>query len=296
MSERRSRADALSARAIFGAAAGGVLLLVLLLGWLTELRGVMHALLITLGTHALVPFVAVLGVVALFSAAALSTALIAEDASGRSNLQAPIGGRQLARAYDEQIRRQRRHPLAWGAAAGLGLGLVGVWLVLAALVVPLETRTLGVLLLAGARLDAAARGAPPPNSAALPNATALPNAARPTDAPAAPGVNLRRAAPADGHLYPSAWNGATDTVDNPVLDAFGRAVRYQTDASEGGAYVLRSLGLDGVPSRDDLCVLAPPGGPTRDPLAFLESLRDGQLAWSAQVGALARARSCVNAR
>jgi hypothetical protein len=225
-------------------------MLVLLFGWLTELRGVMHALLITLCAHAFVPFVVVLTVVAVLSAAALSTALMAEEASGGSAARATLGTGRLARAYDEHIRRQRRHPLAWGAAAGLGLGLVGVWLVLAALVVPLETRTLGVLLLAQARLDGAARGAVSPGAAG-------------------PG-------------------GAT-----PVLDAFGRAVTYQTDAA-GAPRGLRSLGLDGVPSGDDLCVAPQSTTVAHDPLAFLESLRDGQLGWSAQVGALARARSCFS--
>jgi hypothetical protein len=276
MNAGRSPARALPPRLLFGAGASVTLVAVLLLGWLTNLRSVIHALLITLGAHALIPFLLVMGVIALVSGAALTTALMVED-SGASPaaLDAALGGR-LGRAYYEQIRRQRRHPLAWGLGVGFGLGVVGVCLVLAALVVPLETRTLSVLLLAEARIDAGRRG----------------------DLPAAAPSQPR--APADGLLYPTAWNAPPAGANaSPVLDAFGHAVAYRMDeASSDAGYTLRSLGLDGVPSDDDLCVSgqATHTDAAHDPLQFLEDLRADRLGWSTQVEALARARCNASAR
>lgn len=247
-----------------GACAG--LLGVLLLGWLTGLRGILHALLIRLGSAALLPFVVVLAAVALVAAVSLAVGLVAEEAAAGASGRAAIGG-TLARVYDAYILRQRRQPLLWGLGAGLGLGVVGVWLVLAALVVPLETRTLSLLLLAQARLDAGRHGGAPP-------------------APAA-----------DGLLHASAVrDGAAESGDDRVLDAFGHAITYEPGRGAGAStYTLRSLGLDTVPSRDDLCVRGPTeltrsGDGARDPLLFVEQLRAGELGWGARFDALEQAR------
>ena len=232
----------------------------LLLGWLTGLRGVMHALLIALGATVLVPFVLVLGVVAVAAAVSLASSLIAEDSSlPRPSAGAANSGRWL-RAYHRQLARQREQPLAWGFAAGGALGVVGTWLVLAALVVPLETRTLGILRLAQARLAASA-----------PSAEAAPN---------------------DGVLRASAWGPAGSGADEPVLDAFGRPVARETrDAA--GQFTLRSLGLDGVASRDDLCAGGQTGSSPAtvgDGLRFVEDLRADRLGWSALFAAIDGAR------
>jgi hypothetical protein len=299
MSGRWSIRRVLTPPVVFGAAASTALLAALLVGWLTGLRGVMHALLITLAAHALVPFVFILAVVAVLSAVSLATALIADEARAVSiTPAAAMGGSRLARAYDAHIRSQRRHPLAWGAASGLGLGVVGIWLVLAALVVPLETRTLGILLLAQARLDAAEPGAT--SAAAAMGGEASPAAEPPPGARsgvALRGATTQRQPSAGGLLYPSAWGGASESAA-PVSDAFGHAIAIGADAAGGAPYALRSLGLDGVPSADDLCVVGRTARVDRahDPLAFLESLRDGQLAWSEQFAALARARCAISAQ
>jgi hypothetical protein len=253
-----------SRRWVFGGAACAGLLGSLLLGWLTGLRGVMHGLLIALGSAAPVPFLIVLGVVAVVAAGSLTTALIADDSARVA--AAPAGSARhdwLSRTYFEHVRRQRRHPFAWGLGSGLALGVVGIWLVLAALVIPLEARSLSSLLLAQARLDTARSGAQP------------------------------RALPAgDGPLHASAWSTrAAGSGDPAVLDAFGRSVMYEPDGA--GAYRLRSLGLDGRPSADDLCLRAasvPAAQPASDPLAFVESLRSEALDWSEQALAIARAR------
>jgi hypothetical protein len=250
-------------RFVGGACAG--LLGVLWLGWLTGLRGIMHTLLIQLGSAALLPIAAVLCTLALVAAISLAVGLVAEDVAVGASGRAAIGG-TLVRVYEAYIARQRRRPLLWGLAAGLVLGVVGVWLVLAALVVPLETRTLSVLLLAQARLDAGQH-------------------------PSA------RAAAADGLLHSQAsQGGATEGTDDRVLDAFGHAIAYQSTGGAGAAsYTLRSLGLDTVPSRDDLCVRGPTeltrsGDGAHDPLQFVEKLRADELGWSAKLAALQHAR------
>jgi hypothetical protein len=96
-------------------------------------------------------------------------------------------------------------------------------------------------------------------------------------------------------LSAAAWNAApADASENVVRDAFGHAVTYHADdTARDGAYTLRSLGLDGVTSGDDLCVVgrsAQLAGAAHDPLRFVEDLRADRLGWSSQLGALARAR------
>jgi hypothetical protein len=253
----------------------------LLLGWLTSLRGVMHALLVTVGAHALVPFLIVLALIAIAAGSTLASTLLVGEAGFGAAASAPSPGEhgRFVAAYLEYLRRQHRHPFAWGLSAGLGLGVIGIWLVLAALVVPLETRTLSVLLLARVRIDAARAGATPP-------------------APPAPHEPLRASA---WSTTASAWGpeikpwspAPSGGSDAPVLDAFGHAISYESNEAAGG-YTLHSQGLDGVASGDDLCVR---GGaaldaraPVRDPIQFVEALRENQLGWPSQVEAIARAR------
>jgi hypothetical protein len=258
----------------FAWATGVGLLGVLLLGWLTALRGVMHALLIALGATALLPLALVLLVVAGVAAVSLASTLIADDSRlPRSTAGAASGGRWL-HAYHAQLARQRQSPLAWGFAAGGALGVVGMWLVLAALVVPLETRTLGILRLAQARLASSASASPASASSA--------------SAPAAPEAPV----PSDSVLRPSAWSPAGAGADEPVLDAFGRPVVSETRGA-AGEFTLRSLGLDGVASRDDLCAGGQTGSSPAtvgDGLRFVEDLRADRLGWPALFAAIDSAR------
>jgi hypothetical protein len=229
----------------------------------TGLRGALHGVLLALAAAALLPLILVIAALASFAAAALVAGLVAQDDIGAAAAAEGVagGGGRLARAYYAFIWRQRRHPFGWGLGVGLALGVVGVGAVLASWVVPRESQTLGVLLLAQARVEALT-GHPEPA--------------------------------ADGLLHPSLWGG-TGGAD-PVLDGFGRPVRYErTGAWLATAYTLRSLGFDGVPSGDDLCV----GGKSalgraldqaRDPLRFLERLYAGELGWSDQARALTSSR------
>ena len=249
----------------FLAAAAAGLFAVSCLAWGTGLRDAFHGLLLGLAAAALLPFILIVAALALFAAAGLVAGLVAqEDISLAAAAEGVTGGGgRLARAYYAFIWRQRRHPLAWGLGTGLALGIVGVWAMLAALIVPRESQTLNVLLLTQARIQA------------------LPAHPEP---------------PADGLLYPSLWGAPASA--SPVLDGFGRPIHY-TRAGAWGAtsYTLRSLGYDGVPSDDDLCLsgktaLRSAIDQARDPLRFLERLAAGELGWSERARALTSSR-CV---
>jgi hypothetical protein len=245
-------------RSPFAAGAGLGLIGISLLGWFTGMRGVMHALLVTFGAHAPVPFAVVLGLVSLFAAAGLSGALLADTRASGASLERAARGSWLARAFYAQLGRQQRSPWVWGAGSGVALGLVGIWLVLAALVIPLEMSSLDLLLFSKLRIDTAQPGGTPPASA-------------------------------DGALHPSAWQTPPESGDMAVIDAFGRAIQLEPGAASG--YRLRSLGLDGRASGDDLCVNGPaPLATLADPLAFLEQRRGGQVSWVGQVTAIGAAR------
>ena len=249
----------------FAAGALTGLLGVLLVGWFTPLREVMHALLVTLGAAATWPFAVVLGLVAVLATTVLATAIVADDvATGAATAPGRTAHGPLRDAYFAQVRRQRRHPFAWAAGAGASLGIVGIWMVLAALVVPLEIRTLSLLLFSQVRIDAAAAGAP---------------------------ITLA----ADGLLHPSAWRAPTGDGDAAVIDTFGHPIAHDAGAVPGAPYTLRSLGLDASPSGDDLCIRGPADpsrtpAALRDPLVFLERLRDDQLGWPERFDAVAQTR------
>jgi hypothetical protein len=260
-----------SRRLPFAAGTGVGLIGFLLLGWFTGVRGVMHALLVALAAAALFPLLLVLLVVAFLAASSLVLGWVpqqAEVSAGGPRTGVAKQGAWVKKAYYRYARRQRRQPFVWGLITGLGLGLVGVWAILAVWVVPREIQTLGILLLGAARLDAA-------------EAT----------------TQKQPAPTSDGLLHPHLWSAGLPEVapgDAPVLDLFGRAVRYEPHGEPPAAsYTLRSLGFDGEPSKDDICVGRPPQvgaerGP--DPLAFLENLRANKVGWSEQAGALLRTR------
>lgn len=247
-------------RSPFAAGAGLALVGVLLLGWFTDMRGVMHALLIRIGASAPVPFAVALGLAALFAAGALASALVADAATPARLEQAAAGGGWLGRSFYAQVQRQQQHPFLWGLGSGVALGLVGIWLVLAALVVPLDMGSLDLLLFSKVRIDAAHP------SGSLPAAS-------------------------DGLLHPSAWNAPAEAGDAAALDNFGHPIQVERDPA--GSYTLRSLGLDGRASNDDLCVhgSAPQASAAlRDPLVFLERRRANEVGWVLQVNAIQAAR------
>jgi hypothetical protein len=259
-----------SRRLPFAAGTGIGLVGFLLLGWFTGLRGVMHALLVALAATALLPLLLVLGSVAFLAASSLVLGLVpqqAEAKAGGARARVAKQGAWVKTAYYGYARRQRRQPFIWGLLTGLGLGLVGVWSILAVWVVPREIQTVGILVLSGARIDAAQTSA------------------------------QRQPAPSsDGLLHPHLWSttpAGAAPGDAPVLDLFGRGVRYEARAESRATYTLRSLGFDGEPGRDDICVAGRPQGAAEraaDPLVFIENLRANKVSWSDQAAALVRTR------
>jgi hypothetical protein len=248
---------------------------VLALGWLTGLRGALHALLILSGALAFFPFVVVALAVLLVAGASVVAALAASDmdVAGLGAAEGiAVGGSKLARAYYGVLWRLRRHAGVWGAAAGMGLGVVGLLGVLWLFVVPRETQTLGILLEAQSQIEAehrASRRYPRP----------------------APDGQFRM------HLVPGEHSSATTPgSDAPLPDGFGRPITYRRDGSLlTASYTLASLGFDGQRSDDDICV----SGRTRvrqlmdrlrEPLQLLAALRERRLSWSEQAAALQDSR------
>lgn len=256
-------------RRVFTLGAGLALAAVLALGWLTGLRGALHALALLSGAVALLPFLLLSAAVLIVVGASVLGALVGPD-TGIFTAGAvdgiSTGGGKLVRAYYGLLWRLRRHPLAWGAGLGVLLGAVGLMAVLWLFVVPREARTLGILLEAQARIDAEHRA-----------------------------TRRYPAAAADGYLRA----GSSESGGEPgpaASDGFGRPILYRRDGAWlTASYTLTSLGFDGRPSTDDICVT----GRThvsqlmdrlREPMQVLRALRAGTLSFAEQAGALRETR------
>jgi hypothetical protein len=185
-------------------------------GWLTELRHVMHAALLAVAVFALLPLLLIGGVLLLVLVVSLALAAAAAlGGGGDADLDGLVGtgdladgGVWLAPRYYRFLGRQR-HPVFWGVPAGLALGGLVVWGVLALAVIPGESSTAQILAQARADLDERTR----------------------------------------------------ETGDFPrpdelvVRDGFGRPLEYRVSGRwKLKSWTLVSLGFDGEPSSDDLCV------------------------------------------
>jgi hypothetical protein len=250
----------------FAAGVIGGVLAVWALVLLTDLRAVMHTVLLAAATVAFLPFVLTLAAIAIVVVAGFVASVATEGdgiESGAAAEGIAHGGRWLARVYYRFAWRQRRSPVVWGLCGGLGLGAAGVWSTLAISVVPRETQTLSILLQAQTKIDA---------------------------------MNKHPEAASDGLLRPRLWGAIGAERDAPVLDGFERPIRYSRQGAWlATSYTLESLGYDGEPSADDLCV----GGQTalarvlervRDPLRLLEELHASELGWSQRAEVLTLTR------
>ena len=137
-----------------------------------------------------------------------------------------VGGSKLARIYYRFLGRVR-HPIAWGAAAGALAGTALVWAILGLYVIPRERRTLDTLMQVRSALEDRYR-----------QAGSYPS---PTEDGTVPATLLSTGGP---------------TRDaGPVADGFGRPVRYRLGGAwKIASYTVSSLGFDGRPSDDNLCV------------------------------------------
>lgn len=203
-------------------------------GWGTDLRAVAHGALLAVAGLALLPLVLVgtglalvlLGVVALPLVAIVGQEPDVADGSPlvRAGGKLLAAGGGLVLPYYRHLLRQR-HPVFWGVPAGALLGGLALWLVLSAVVVPGEIRTVRILGETKQRIDELRR-----TSGSYP---------RPT---------------ADGHLTAAALEGREPGSGAPLVDGFGRPLHYEVSGPRMlSSFVLVSRGFDGEPGRDDLC-------------------------------------------
>jgi hypothetical protein len=195
------------------------------LGFATDLRQVMHGALLALGGVALVPFALIALGVLLYLLAVLLILLIgaaggevSPEGVGLDELGGRLiaGGGLLIGPYYRFLARSR-HPLVWGTLAGVLLGGLLLWALIAIVIVPREARTAELLAMAKQRVDRIYQ-----------------------TTGAFPGTEPAEQLSVEG---------------SPLLDAFGRPLRYRVSGKGHlASYTLGSLGFDGKPSGDDLCV------------------------------------------
>lgn len=210
-----------------------VALLVLVGGWFTGLRHVMHGALLAVAIVAFLPLVIVAAGVAIALITiviSLIVSVLGDDASGGETDAGliEVGVRAAPRYYRFMAARfvaRRKHPVFGGLPLGTLLGGLGLWGVLAVRVLPGEAKTAETLAIIQARIEAAYQR---------------------TSRYPAPDEN--------GHLrYESLDDGGSGAA--VVLDGFGRPVEYRkTGHWKVASYRLRSYGYDGAPGgNDDLC-------------------------------------------
>lgn len=209
----------------FAYSALGVGIAVFAAGALTGARSFAYGTLLTLATIAFLPFVIIVGLLGLTlailvlgaGAAALSGGDVAVD-----GIDAPVDGIEAAARLVPGYYRllgKVRHPAAFGAVAGALLAVVGLWIVMLMTVVPKEVETREQLLAAKAAIEEVyqrdGRFPEPPASGLLP--------------------------------------GGELGVDNH--DGFGTPMVYEVSGRwKLQSYEIRSLGADGEPSDDDMCI------------------------------------------
>jgi hypothetical protein len=244
---------------------------ILVLGWTTGLRHVLHALLLAASLIAFFPFVLLASLAALILLFGVMLALAAALSGGDGVLDG-LGSHAVVAAGGDNGSRvsrwvhlyyrflaRRRHPAWLGASAGVLFGSLLCWALLAAFVVPKETSTMQTLVQAQVHL-----------------------------------AQLRSQA---GHYPLPDAHGHFVTESGVLTDAFGNAVVYELQGRRGAqSYRLTSLGADGRSSSDDLCVAAKTGLAALaerivQPLAALELLRGESSTWNTRLEAL-RASSC----
>jgi hypothetical protein len=204
---------------------GGIAVLTTLflvaVGWWTGLRQALHGVLLGVAVLGLLPFAIIFGGLLAALLFAVLVGLHGGGDAGPGGLIAE-GGMRLLIPYYRFLARQR-HPAVLGVALGLPLSGLVLWALLSLFVLPGEARTVVILADASRRIEQEYRQT------------------RHYPLPIADGT-LAELSPGGAHA------GAT-------LDGFGRPLRYQLSGTGPFAeYRLISLGFDGAPGRDDLCI------------------------------------------
>jgi hypothetical protein len=203
-------------------------LVVLIVGWFTDVRQLLHWVLLTLAITAFLPFVIIGGGLAVGVILALAGAVLGAGAGG-----AEIGegvttvGALMLRPYYRFLGR-RRHPVFWGIPVGMLLGCLLLGTVIALVIVPAETRTVQILAETQQQIEKFHKKAgrfPTPDDEGRLTSKAL-------------GLQ-------------AAGAGNNDFI----LDGFGRPLHFSL-RGKGilASYTLISWGYDGKPGRDDLCI------------------------------------------
>lgn len=209
--------------------AGIVMAAIVVAAMVAGVRRIAYGALAALVVAGLWPLLVLLGGFAAFMILAVLVGLAGGDGVGDVGLGdasegAVRGGAKLAAVYYRFLARLR-HPVLWGVGAGAVAGTAVVWAILALYVVPRERRTLETLLHVQLALE---------------------------DEYQRTGAFPRPAA--DGTLPPALLDDAGKTAA-PILDGFGRPILYDLKGVwKLASYMVSSVGFDGHPSDDDLCL------------------------------------------
>jgi MFS family permease len=204
-------------------------LIVLAVGWLTDVRQLLHWVLLMLAVTAFLPFVIIGGGLAIGLVLALTAAIFAGDAS----VGAVVGegtttfGAFIFHPYYRFLAR-RRHPVFWGMPMGLLLGCLLLGGVIALVIIPAETRTVQILAATQQQVERFHK-----KTGRFPTVDA------------------------EGRLTSKELGLDARGVGNDdfILDGFGRPLHFQVKGKGIlASYTLISWGYDGKPGRDDLCI------------------------------------------
>ncbi|MBA3455983.1 MAG: hypothetical protein H0T42_22990 [Deltaproteobacteria bacterium] len=199
-------------------------LAVVVAGWFSGAREIMHGVLISIAVLALLPFAIIAGVVFLMLVAGLvltAPALVGGDAPDLeivSDAGTPLAdaGVGMVGPYYRFLGR-RRHPMFWGIPAGALLGSLVLWGLIALIIVPGEART--VKRLADANLA------------------------------------LERVYKETGRVPEPEANGQVVLAGRIVEDGYGRPLHYVVSGPwKLQSWTLTSIGFDPDDASDDLCL------------------------------------------
>jgi hypothetical protein len=207
-----------------------VFLAVLLGGWFTGVQQVMHTALLSVTVFAFFPVIILAAVILipiiLMLALMLISIISGDGGDGSVNPEAQIPSVVFLHEYYEWMARQRS-PYFWGVPVGVLLGGAILWGLISWLIVPKEMKTSESLLRAerSVKVQYEAKKSFP-----------------------TPGAN---------HSFPQTLNQENSP---PLLDGFGRPFLYHVTQNGGQmSYRIKSLGFDGKPGKDDLCVAGSTG-------------------------------------
>lgn len=204
-----------------------------LVGWFTDVRGVMQSVLIGLFVTAFLPFVFVAAVISVVIVSMLFLAVLSVFGGGDGIAEVSEAGTDLVDSSVDlshwgapryyRLLMSVRHPAIWGGVVGLLAGGLLLWGVVSWIIVPRELVTSRILAETSGKLMEIQKQ----------------TGRFPTPSPDG-FLNIR-------HLG--------QTTDGPVLDGFERPLQFTT-AGTGlfASFTLKSVGFDGNPGRDDLCV------------------------------------------